>query len=124
MKKLKQFILNTNTQEGFNIGLFLLIIALQMELNGLILLAILLFFVGAVIFHVGGIMLEFHKKEMSLLKFGLMSFKTLSLDFSLATIGLSQSYKSFILLSFGVGLMVCYFAIIWSLHEVEQMCDF
>ncbi|QIR16331.1 hypothetical protein [Shewanella aestuarii] len=124
MNKIKQLLLNSNTQEGFNIGLFLLLIALQNELNGLILFIILLFFVIVMISHFGAIILAFDEKKTSLLKFGLITYKTLLLDLSLAIFSLILSYKSFLLLSFGVGIAICYLAIIWSVFELEQNCDF
>ena len=74
--------------------------------------------------HFGAIILAFDEKKMSMLKFGLIAYKTLSLDLSLAIFSLSLSYQSFVLISFGIGLSVCYLALIWSMIELEQTCDF
>jgi uncharacterized membrane protein len=108
-----------NTEEVFNIGLFGFTIASQMNPSygqlGLYLLFIITFFV-----YLHGVLMKYKEKEHSVFIFALDFIRAFTLPVGLAFLGLAYSFKSFMLTSLGVGLLVLYLAIVWSFWSIRN----
>jgi hypothetical protein len=108
-----------DTEDIFNIGLFVFTIAAQMN-PSLMQIALYVFFIFAFFVNLHAQIKKSKDSEQELVMFILDFVKALTLPLSLAYLGLAFSFKSFWFTLTGVSLFVLYAAISWSLWDLSE----